>query len=346
MNIQLNIINPVVTKNWNEMIETHSNSTIFHTSYWAQVLMETYHYLPLYLSIIEKNEIVMLFALMEINSPLTGKRGVSLPFTDFCEPLIKNKSDSKEIFEQLKLSGKQRSWKFLELRDNSLFNGENVMLQSFYTHSICFHHNSEDIFSLIRSSTKRNIKKAEKSGVQIQIFNSTEGMDEFYRLNCQTRKRHGLPPQPFKFFKNIYQSIIANNLGFIVLARYKNKYIAGAIFFHFGKNALYKYGASDSQFQSLRANNLIMWTMIKHYADSGYKNFSFGRTDLHHSGLRQFKNGWNTQESILNYYRFDLISDKFIHKNNSHDSKSTQILQKLPIPILKLMGNVLYKHMG
>ena len=45
-----------------------------------------------------------------------------------------------------------------------------------------------------------NIKKALKEGVEVQLHNSFESVKSFFKLNCMTRKRHGLPPQPFKFF--------------------------------------------------------------------------------------------------------------------------------------------------
>jgi len=35
--------------------------------------------------------------------------------------------------------------------------------------------------------------------------------------------------------------------------------VAGAIFFHSGGQAIYKFGASDETFQHFRGNNLVMW---------------------------------------------------------------------------------------
>ena len=38
----------------------------------------------------------------------------------------------------------------------------------------------------------------------------------------------------------------------------------------------------------------------------GIKTFNFGRTELKHKGLLQFKRGWGVKEEILNYYKYDL----------------------------------------
>ena len=66
----------------------------------------------------------------------------------------------------------------------------------------------------------------------------------------------------------------------VVKAIYEDKVIAACIFFHFNQNAIYKYGASDLRFQSLRANNLIFYEALCWYSEKGYKEFCFGKTTL------------------------------------------------------------------
>ncbi len=88
----------------------------------------------------------------------------------------------------------------------------------------------EQIFKNLSSSTKRNIKKAIRNKVSIDISNSYSALEEFYIMNCITRKRHGLPPQPPRFFRNIYDFVLHENNGFVSIARYNEKSIAGAIY--------------------------------------------------------------------------------------------------------------------
>ena len=107
------------------------------------------------------------------------------------------------------------------------------------------------------------------------------------------------------FFLNIYEHIINRGLGFIVLAQHGPRPIAAAIFFRFGRNALYKYGASDKRFQALRANNLVMWEGIQFLARNGAEKLHFGRTEQENEGLRRFKLSWNTQEETIDYFRVD-----------------------------------------
>jgi lipid II:glycine glycyltransferase (peptidoglycan interpeptide bridge formation enzyme) len=135
-------------------------------------------------------------------------------------------------------------------------------------------------------------------------------------------------------------------MGFIALASFQDKPIAGGVFFHFGEKATYKYGASDLQYQHLRANNLVMWEAIKWYSQNGYKSLSFGRTELKNQGLIQFKSGWGTTEQQINYYRYDLKKDSFVSGFSRVTGFHNKIFRNTPVPILNRIGNIFYRHVG
>jgi hypothetical protein len=83
-------LNPLEDPRWDELVIGHPEGTIYHHSAWHQVLCETYGYTPLYLgqTIPGGNKIFGIFSFMLVNSILTGKRVVSLPFTTYCNPLM------------------------------------------------------------------------------------------------------------------------------------------------------------------------------------------------------------------------------------------------------------------
>jgi len=343
--MHLQIINPLEYPGWDELLLTNENCSFFHSSSWARVLCESYKYKPLYFTLISNGELSDLIPVMEIKSLLTGRRGVSLPFTDYCQPIISDKNHFKEIIDKLIKYGKEADWQYIELRGDESYFQDTIHSSFYYGHTLDLPQSEQELLSSFRSSTNRNIKKAIKEEVNVTLSNSLESIKAFYCLNCITRKEHGLPPQPYFFFKKIYEHIISRKKGFVALANYKNRHIAGAVYFHFGENAIYKYGASDKSYQKLRANNLVMWEAIKWYAQNGFKHFSFGRTDLDHEGLLQFKRGWGAKEETINYYKFDLTKNAFI-KELSGIKSSYSFFQKLPMPLLKFAGWLFYRHVG
>jgi len=56
----------------------HKDSTVFHTAAWARVLHESYGYDPTFITVIDGRDLMALIPLMDVNSILTGRRGVSL----------------------------------------------------------------------------------------------------------------------------------------------------------------------------------------------------------------------------------------------------------------------------
>ncbi len=282
---------------------------------------------------------------MEVSSSLTGKRGVSLPFTDQCQPIAKNENHFRQLFKKVIQHGKNAGWKIIEVKGGKEYLQGKIPSETYLTHSLDLTHPEQEIFSTFRSSTKRNIKKAVKENVKVNILNSLESVKEFYRLNCLTRKYHSLPPQPFYFFRKLHEHIISAKKGVVILASCLNKVIAGAVYVHFGDRAIFKYGASDKTHHQFRPNNLIMWEAIKWYAKNGFKSMSFGRTDPEHKGLLQFKRGWGTQEETIYYYKYDLKKDAFV-KNTSMFKSSNRVFNRLPMPMLKLIGRMLYRHVG
>ena len=245
------------------------SGTIFHSTHWIKLLADTYNYTPLCFRASNSGELSSLLCGVEVNSRLTGKRWVSLPFTDWCSPLVNKDQSFKPLLHNAIETGLQNSWKYLEIR------GGNPDLESFTNSSYYFHHlldlspNEKELYSNLRNNTKRNIKKAINEEIEVGFNTTLESVEHFYNLNCVTRKKHGLPPQPVKFFKKLHEHLIDKKLGAIALATYKNQIIAGAVFLGYNNKAVYKYGASLNEFQNLRANNLIMWEGIKFYRDQG-----------------------------------------------------------------------------
>lgn len=276
---------------------------------------------------------------------MTGKRGVSLPFTDECHPIADDNDQFMVSLKKLIEYGKKAGWKHIEFRGGQNTFKESTPFEAYYFHTLDLDRDEQEIFSTFKSNTKRNIKKAVKKNLKVKMLYTLESVKEFYRLNCLTRKDHGLPPQPYHFFKKIYEHIISQKKGFVVLAYYQKKPVAGAVYFHFSGQAIYKYGASDGRFQHLRPNNLVMWEAIKWYARNGFISFSFGRTEPENKGLIQFKRGWGTGEETIYYYKYDLKTDAFV-KDSSRIKSSYMVFNRLPLPLLKLTGRILYRHVG
>jgi hypothetical protein len=343
--MSVQILNPLSDPDYDSLLRAHGDYSFFHSASWAQVLNRAYKYHPLYFSIVKNGNFTALLALMEIKSHLTGYRAVSLPFTDYCDLSSSDNIDLKSLLDKVLIYGRQAGWKTLEIRGEAAFQANVVPYSTCFVHELDLPRSPDRLFTQFRSSTRRNIQKAVKSGVKAKICHSLDAIRTYYRLHCLTRKRHGIPPQPYYFFEEIYKQIISRGNGFVVLSYYNSEPIAGAVYFHFGQNAIFKYGASDEKFWYLRANNLVMWTSIDWYIQNGFKTFSFGRTAPSNAGLLQFKRGWRPRERTISYFKYDFTRKCFV-KEKLKSQILHYLFHHLPLPVLNLTGRLLYRHVG
>jgi hypothetical protein len=342
--LQMRILDSVHEPVWDHVVTLHRDANCFHTSAWARVLHQTYGHRPFYLQFSCGRRLAALIPLMEVCSPFTGRRGVCLPFSDACEPLVFHPEVIELVKDRLLRFAQERRWRYLEIRGGRSFLLVRSSTAQFYGHRLDLRSTAEELMSRFASPVRRAIRKAERSGVSAAVLRNREAVADFYRLHVQTRRRHGLPPQPSSFFLNIYEHIIKPSLGFIVLAQRGSRPIAAAIFFRFGKNALYKYGASDKRFQEFRANNLVMWQGIQLLARTGVEKLHFGRTDCENDGLRRFKLSWDTQEEIIDYFRVD-PSGRNCLASPSGSGFHKKIFGRLPLALNRLAGSMIYPHL-
>jgi hypothetical protein len=339
------VVNPLASADWNERLLGCGQGTVFHTANWARLLADCYGYHPAYFTLSREGALAGCLPLVEVNSLLTGRRGVCLSFADYCGSLVQGPADFQLLFDGILELGKTSGWRYVEFRGEEFLAAEPAA-KSYAHHLLQLSGDEELMHSRLRENTARNIRKAVKEGVTVEICRSLQGVRDFYRLHCLTRRRHGLPPQPGRFFDKLHEHVISRGLGFTALARHGQTAVAGLICLHFGSNAQYKYGASDVAYQHLRANNLVMWEAMKRCAGEGFRSFSLGRTDLDNEGLLAFKNGWGGDRAVLNYHRYEFASNGFVCDRVRNIEIYQNVLRKLPVGLLKMLGSLAYRHIG
>jgi len=340
-------LNPLEDAQWDARLAAEGREeTFFQRTAWARVLKETYAYTPAYFATLVGEQIHSLLPVMEVDSRLTGRRGVSLPFTDYCQPLASDSPAFQELFDQAVGYGRDRRWKYLELRGGQQFLPSAPPSQRFYVHELALAEDEKRMFATLAPAVRRAIRKAEKQGVTVEVVQDAEGIREFYALQCRTRRKHGLPPQPFRFFQNVQRCILAEGSGIVVLARQGERAVAGSVFFHTGRQAIYKFGASDETMLDLRGNDLVMWEGIKYYASKGLRKLHLGRTSLANEGLRRFKLGWGAREHAINYFKYDLRKSAFVQDRDKAFGWHNRIFAVLPLSWSRCLGTLLYRHVA
>jgi len=347
MNHKLEIINPASYPEWNDVVLSTPDYSFFHSSGWMNVLQITYNYEPLCFVYKISGVINALIPTMIVNSFVTGRRMVCLPFSDYCAPLeIHDHLLFEDLFNEILNYAKSEKLSSIEIRGGNNFLENVVSSNHFYVHSLELNKSEEELFAGFSGSTRRNIKKAIREGVIVRIEDTMKAVNRFYDMNCVTRRYHGLPPQPRSFFKNIFTEIIEKNKGVVISAFYNEELIASSLFLQFGNKVIYKFGASNRAYLHVRPNNIVIWEAIKYYNNKGCEELNFGKTETGNEGLKRFKIGWGASEEIINVYKYSLKKDEFIQSKSYTVGFYNHIFKKTPLIILKAIGNIIYKHIG
>lgn len=344
--MKMQIVNPIRSPGWDPMLLASGDRSFFHTSAWAKTLVASYGFRPRYFATYSGDTLTSLMPFMEVNSFITGKRGVSLPFSDQCQAFTPEQEHIQAALEQVLNFGQRAGWKYAEWRGAHFSTGEGSAYERYYIHEIDLSKDENLIYSGFKDNNRRSIKKALNEGVSVIPFFSMEAVRIFYNLNCVTRRRHGLPPQPYGFFRNLYTHVIRDGYGSVFIAKHSGKAIAAAIFVYFDTHAIFKYGASDMRYQSLRPNNLIFWEAIKWLRSKDITVLNLGRTEIDNLGLLQYKRLWGAKEFLTDYRRYHFGKRKFLQGRGSRKHLYNAVLARLPIGVLKILGSVLYRHVG
>ena len=171
---------------------------------------------------------------------------------------------------------------------------------------------------------RRNIRKAEKSGVRTSI-GTREDLAAFHELYAHTAERDHFTPRPLAYFETMYDALSAEAEDRILLhlAHHEGDLVAATIAIRVGGHAWYSYGASSTDKREVRGSNAVQWAMIRQALATGAEVYDLrGITDTldaedPHVGLIQFKVGtggeaveyageWDLPLQGLLYRAFDL----------------------------------------
>ena len=276
---------------------------------------------------------------------------MSLPFSDHCDFLVDTPASVPALLATLAQVCEKQKQAYVEIRPLCPPDG----VQPFFSPTVayCFHAlnldpSLETLFSNFhKDSTQRKIKRAEREGLTEQVGRESI-LEEFYRLQLLTRRRHGVPPQPRSWFRNMIDCF--GEALQIRLAFKGDRSIAGILTLRHKNSLVYKYGCSDAGFNKLGGTHLLFWRAIQEAKELGLHQFDLGRSDLDNAGLITFKDRWGATRSLLDYLRHAGSGRLPIaRKQASADWKSRlakQVFTHAPNGFLSLAANFLYKHVG
>jgi CelD/BcsL family acetyltransferase involved in cellulose biosynthesis len=339
--MRTDLLDPRTDARWEDLVGRAAGATMFHHPAWLRLLAERYRYEFAASCVVDDaGRIVAGLPWARIQSRLTGKRLVAVPFSDACPPLVDGGSEEElaRAVEEHRTEaglGLEVRWGFDAL------DGETV--QRYWRHTLALEDDAAAVERRARSGIRRGASKARKAGLTFERRTDQDGIDAFYGLHLQTRKHQGVPTQSKRFIDG-FGPLFEQGHGFVALVRDEGRAVAAAVFLRWREHLIYKYGASDRSALAKRPNNLLFSEVIRWGCEAGCRELDFGRTDLDHEGLREFKVGWGTEEQPLRHtYAGMPVPDA---GESSIQRLLVPAIRHSPVSVSRLIGVALYRHFG
>ena len=341
-------LDPLRDSRWSELVEHHPHASVFHTAAWLQSLQRTYGYQPIaFTTSAPGTPLADGVVMCKVRSWLTGRRLVSLPFADHCEPLVASRDAFNAIANHLEALRRTGEWKYIELRPQTDAAGPIQGMTTgdeFWFHQLDLRRSEAALVGgFHKTAIQQPLHRAERERLTSEEGTGEALLRAFYQLLLLTRRRHQLPPQPLAWFRNLAESF--GSAMKIRVARRDTHAVAAILTLRHRDTMTYKYAASDATFHALGGMQLLLWNTIQDARSLGCSTLDLGRSDLDNEGLATFKDRWGATRSRIAYRRFAAASSPSPLRKYAMDS-GKRIFEHVPQVCRVAAGRFLYRHAG
>jgi lipid II:glycine glycyltransferase (peptidoglycan interpeptide bridge formation enzyme) len=182
----------------------------------------------------------------------------------------------------------------------------------------------------------------------IQTGQTENDLGKFYAIYALTRKRLGLPTQPYRFFKILWSTFAPKGQIELMLVEKGSSTVAGMLALKYRDRFSAEYAGSDEEYKSFSPNHFIFWEAIQKAHREGFRIFDFGRTPPDNPSLMDFKRRWGTTEQDLPQYYFPpRPKEEFTRRSHSRKYRLIRLIcQKSHPRVCRVIDNFLYSHLG
>ena len=340
-------IDPLCDPRWAALVECHPRSSVFHSTSWLRALQTVYGYKPFAVTTCPPgSSLTNGLVFCRVESWLTGRRFVSLPFADHCEALIDSPNELDVMLLHMKRDLDERKWQYIEIRPISHRPASHIGLAESLTylfHRLDLRRSTQELFhDFHKDCVQRKIRRAEHEGLKYEDGNSEDLLQKFYRLMVTTRRRQYLPPQPLAWFRGLV-SAFGNDIRIRVASK-GDLPVASILTLSHKKSMVYKYGGSVASLNKFGGMPFLFWKTIQEAKEKGLEELDMGRSDTDNLGLIAFKEHWRATGTELSYWTYPPRLQ--VARSAWQKSLARRLVQAAPDLALEAVGTLLYRHIG
>jgi CelD/BcsL family acetyltransferase involved in cellulose biosynthesis len=156
------------------------------------------------------------------------------------------------------------------------------------------------LLALLEGSARRNISKAERSGVTVRVDRTQ--MQELQRLHAENFRAIGAAPKEPRFF-DLVEQLFEPGEGYELYTAWVDDRLAAALLVFFYNGIVEYYcPAIESEFRSLQPLSAILIEALTAASERGFRWCNWGGTQESQVNIYRFKRKWGGLERRYRYY--------------------------------------------
>jgi FemAB-related protein (PEP-CTERM system-associated) len=183
---------------------------------------------------------------------------------------------------------------------------------------------------------RNQVRKAEKSGLVVRA-GGAELLRDFYAVFARNMRDLGTPVQGVGFFREVLASFPHESRIFTVTLD-ATPVAASLVHWHRDRIEV-PWASSLRDTNTLCANVLLYWEMIRFSTERGFGTFDFGRSTPG-EGTYQFKKQWGAvpREMVWEYWTAPDRAIPELSPRNPRYARAIQMWRRLPVKVATLLG--------
>ena len=155
----------------------------------------------------------------------------------------------------------------------------------------------EQLWSGYKKRVRRDIRKAERSGIYLEEISAPAEIEEVFTLYNQTMRRNvAYTTWTKKSFYSIYEHLVKQGKAKMILAKKDGKIAAGIILLFSEDTVYYFFSASSEKYFQYCPNDLLVHHAIGLTIREGKKYFDLMTSREDDGALMSFKEKWGSQK--------------------------------------------------
>jgi hypothetical protein len=348
-------IDPLTDDRWDAFLQAQPDARIWHSSAWLGTLQRAFDYTGAHLACVVDGTLTGVLPLLLVESRVTGRRLVSLPFSGPSGPIATSRIALAGLVQRASELTAELCCRYMDIR--TCDDGKDVLngldnLQPYVWSVMPLQGSADQIWRGVGRGIRTDVRRARRLGVTVTSSNDKHDLKAFYGLFVKTSQKHGVPPQPYRAFDIMWDVMKPRGMLHLFIARFEKTIVNALLVVSFKDIVTALYIGTDYRFLRYQPVKLTYWTAIRWACESGNRFFDLGVTHVNNESLRWFKRSFGAAEHPVTYAYCPqdgpagTMRGVFADQTSGVGSLLRAAVRQLPPGVLHLLGRLLWKHMA